>query len=133
MTYYGTKTKVFVSFDFDHDQDLKHLFCGQAEHDDTPFSISDISIKKEVNGDWENIARQRIKRADQVVVICGEHTHTASGVSREIEIAKEESKPYFLLRGRSSVLCTTPRGVRTTDQMYRWTWDNVASLLRGNR
>ncbi|HLD70783.1 MAG TPA: hypothetical protein VI937_02785 [Negativicutes bacterium] len=44
MNYYSTpKTKVFISFDFDHDEDLKHLFVGQAKHDDTPFEISDGS------------------------------------------------------------------------------------------
>lgn len=46
MSYYSPKTKVFVSFDYDHDEDLKILFCGQAEHDDTPFEITDVSVKK---------------------------------------------------------------------------------------
>ncbi|KKT35204.1 MAG: hypothetical protein UW24_C0012G0009 [Parcubacteria group bacterium GW2011_GWA2_44_12] len=27
---YTPKTKVFISFDFDHDEDLKNLFVGQA-------------------------------------------------------------------------------------------------------
>lgn len=34
---YTPKTKVFISFDFDHDEELKNLFVGQAKHDDTPF------------------------------------------------------------------------------------------------
>lgn len=127
------RTKVFVSFDFDNDQDLKTLFCGQADHDDTPFSISDISIKEEVENNWESIARQRIRRADQVVVICGEYTHTANGVAKEVRIAQEEGKPYFLIRGRPKVLCSAPKGVKQTDKMYSWTWDNVAALLKGGR
>ena len=34
-----------------------------------------------------------------MIVICGEHTHTATGVSHELEIAQEEDMPYFLLKG----------------------------------
>ena len=46
--YKATKTKVFISFDFDNDQDLKILFAGQAKHEDTPFEIADISVKEEL-------------------------------------------------------------------------------------
>ncbi|KND47802.1 MAG: hypothetical protein AB197_00970 [Parcubacteria bacterium C7867-002] len=128
-----SKTKVFVSFDFDHDQDLKTLFCGQADHSDTPFEISDISLKQALLGDWKAKIRPRIRNAEQVVVICGEYTHTATGVTAEIEIAQEEGKPYFLLKGRSNKSCTWPKGIYNTDKMYTWTWDNVAKLLDGQR
>ncbi len=131
MNYY--KTKIFVSFDFDHDQDLKNLFCGQAEHDDTPFQITDLSVKQALLGDWKAKVKQKIKNAEQVVVICGEYTHTATGVNAEIEIARQEGKPYFLLEGRSAKNCTRPTAAISTDKMYRWTWPNVASLLNGNR
>ncbi len=133
MTYYGTKTKVFISFDFDHDEDLKHLFVGQAEHDDTPFEISDLSVKQALSGDWKAKVRQKIINAEQVVVICGEWTHTARGVTEEIKIAQELGKPYFLIKGRSNKNCTLPIGVKSTDKMYNWTWENVGLLLKGNR
>lgn len=128
-----TKTKVFVSFDFDHDEELKNLFCGQAEHDDTPFQIKDMSVKQALLGDWKEKARQKIRNVDQVVVICGEYTHTATGVSAEVKIAQEEGKPYFLVWGRSSKNCTKPTSAKDSDKIYKWTWDNIASLLNGNR
>lgn len=131
--YYGTKTKVFVSFDFDHDEELKHLFIGQAKHDDTPFEISDLSVKQALLGDWKAKVRQKIANAQQVAVICGEHTHTATGVNAEIQIARELGKPYFLLWGRNGKTCTKPTAATTEDKIYEWTWENVGLLLKGNR
>src|SRR5262245_23382987 len=94
-------TKTFISFDYDHDDDLKMLLAGQAKHPDSPFWIADYSIKEALLGDWRAKARGRIKGVDVIAVICGAYTHTASGVAAEVEIARSESKPYFLLRGRS--------------------------------
>ena len=131
--YYLPKTKVFISFDFDHDEELKNLFVGQAKYDDTPFEISDVSVKEALPGDWKTKVRPKIRNAEQVVVICGEYTHTASGVSAEIEIAQELDKPYFLLKGRSDKTCTKPRSAKVEDKIYRWTWENVGLLLKGNR
>ena len=48
------KTKVFVSFDFDNDETLKHLIIGQAKLTDSPFEISDLSLKEaQPERDWE--------------------------------------------------------------------------------
>lgn len=133
MSYYTPKTKVFISFDFDHDEELKNLFVGQAKLDDTPFEISDVSVKEVLPGDWIAKVRPKIKNAEQVVVICGEHTHTATGVSAEIEIAQQLNKPYFLLNGRRGKNCMKPRSAKIEDKIYRWTWENVGLLLKGNR
>jgi hypothetical protein len=133
MNYYTPKTKVFISFDFDHDEELKNLFVGQAKHDDTPFEITDISVKQTLLGDWKAKVRPKIRNAEQVVVICGEYTHTATGVSAEVEIAQELGKPYFLLKGRSDKTCTKPKSAKSDDSIYRWTWENVGKLLKGGR
>ena len=130
---YIPKTKIFVSFDFDNNEGLKNLFVGQGKHDDTPFEVTDMSIKQALTGDWKEKARQRIKKVDQVVVICGEYTHTAAGVAAEVKIAQEEGKPYFFLKGHSDKTCYFPAGAKSTDSMYRWTWENVGKLLKGNR
>ncbi|MBL8158684.1 hypothetical protein JNK62_04085 [bacterium] len=127
------KPKVFVSFDFDHDEDLKILFCGQAKHDKTPFEITDVSVKQALFGDWKEKARLKIRGADQVVVICGQHTHTATGVAAEVKIAQEENKPYFLLWGRSEKAANKPTTALPTDKIYDWTWPNLEALLKGAR
>src|SRR5262249_40144876 len=101
--------RVFTSFDFDHDEDLRNLLVGQAKHKDSPFEMADWSLKEPMAGDWKKKVRQRICSVDQVIVICGQYTDTATGVSAELQIAQEERKPYFLLWGRSSRACVKPR------------------------
>jgi hypothetical protein len=126
------KVPVFISFDYDHDSDLKMLLVGQSKNDGSPFEIVDNSIK-EGAADWKERARTRIKRSQQVVVICGKYTDTATGVNAEIRIAREENKPYFLLAGRSDGGNKKPTAALGGDQMYRWTWDNLKTLINGGR
>jgi hypothetical protein len=127
------KTKVFISFDYDNDSDLKTLLVGQGKNPDTPFEISDWSVKEHLLGDWKEKVRAKLRRVDQVAVICGEKTHTASGVSAEIKIAQEEGVPYFLLNGRSGKTCKIPTAARSSDKLYRWSWDNLKVLVGGGR
>lgn len=126
------KVRAFVSFDYDHDLDLKTLLVGQAKHPDTPFEIADWSIK-EASADWKLKARSRIRSADQVIVICGEYTNTATGINEEIRIARSEKKPYFLLAGRANKPNRKPTAAMESDKMYRWTWENVKTLISGGR
>src|SRR5689334_13245704 len=97
--------RVFTSFDFDHDEDLRNLLVGQSKNPDTPFEMADWSLKEAFRGDWKEKVRARIRRTDQVIVLCGEHTDTAAGVSAELTIVREEKKPYFLLKGRKDKTC----------------------------
>lgn len=39
------KSRVFISFDYDHDVVLKEFLIGQAKLDDSPFWIADWAIK----------------------------------------------------------------------------------------
>lgn len=127
------KKRTFISFDYDHDLDLKNLLVGQAKNPDTPFEIIDFSIKEAISTNWKEKAKTRIKVCDVVIVICGEHTNTASGVSAELEIAQEVVVPYFLLYGRSDKTCVKPVSAKTTDKMYKWTWENLKELINGAR
>jgi hypothetical protein len=126
------KPRVFISFDYDHDSNLKDLLVGQSKHPDTPFELADWSIKEPQTGDWKEKARKRIKVVDQMIVLCGQHTDTATGVSAEIRLAREESKPYFLLKGYRDATCKWPVAA-STDKMYNWTWDNLKALIAGSR
>ena len=70
---------------------------------------------------------------DVVIVLCGTMTHTASGVSDELSIAKEKGKPYFLLAAYSDKNCTKPKSATSSDKVYNWTWDNLKALIKGSR
>ena len=127
------KKRAFISFDYDHDLDLKTLLVGQSKNEDSPFSIADFSIKEAISKDWKDKARTKIKGVDVVIVICGEHTDTASGVSAELKIAQEEKVDYFLLKGRKDKTCKKPKSAKTSDKIYKWTWDNLKKLIHGGR
>jgi len=127
------KKRVFISFDFDHDEDLRNLLVGQAKNPDSPFDIADWSVKEHLTGDWKEKVRQRIRRTDLTIVICGEWTHTATGVAEELRITREEGKPYFLLWGRAGKKCTKPKTALKSDKIYKWTWDNLKKLIGGAR
>ena len=127
------KTRVFTSFDFDHDEDLRTLLVGQSKNPESPFELADWSVKEPMTGDWKAKARTRIKKVDQVIIMCGEHTDTATGVNAELSITQQESKPYFLLWGRSSKTCKKPKSAKSNDKIYNWTWDNLKQLIGGAR
>lgn len=127
------KKKAYICFDYDNDFELKECLVGQAKNPDSPFSISDVSIKQEIQTNWKFYARQKIRNADIIIVLCGKHTNTAKGVAAELSITQEEGKPYFLLCGRSDGNVTKPINARTSDKIYKWTWDNLKILIGGGR
>lgn len=123
---------VFISFDYDHDEDLRVMLLGQAKNPDSPFNVADWSIKEE-SSDWKDKARARIKRVQQVIVICGKYTDSATGVNAEIKIARDEKKPYFLLGGRAAGGNKKPTAALDSDKIYDWTWPNLKKLIAGAR
>jgi len=48
------RTRVFVSFDYEHDDDLRVMLLGQAKHRKTPFLFEDWSIKYPTKG-WKRM------------------------------------------------------------------------------
>ena len=126
------RKRVFISFDYDHDVDLKNALVAQSRLPDSPFTITDMSIKTASPG-WKADARRRIKGCDVVVVMCGQYTHTATGVGVEVKIAQEERESYFLLNGRADKTCTKPTTAKSTDSIYEWTWPNLKRLIGGAR
>ena len=126
-------TKAFISFDYDHDADLKAMLVGQAKNTDSPFEIADYSVKDPLTGDWKKKVKDKLNLVGVVVVICGEHTDSANGVSVEVGIAQELDKDYFLLWGRSDKTCVKPKSAKSSDKLYKWTWDNLTALIGGSR
>lgn len=125
--------RAFISFDYDHDEDLRNLLAGQAKNPGSPFEIVDRSLKEPLTGDWKEKVRRRMGNIDVVPVICGEYTDTAAGVGAELTIARECGKPYFLLWGRNGRSCRKPSSALDTDIIYAWNWDNLKRLIGGAR
>ncbi len=127
------KQRIFISFDYDNDEDIKIMLAGQANLPDSPFDFTDASVKEHLTGDWKEKVKSRFKNCDQIIILCGTLTHTADGVSAELEIAKEIGIPYFLLWGYKDKTCTRPKSASGNDKIYNWTWDNLKSLIGGAR
>ena len=49
--------RVFISFDFDHDEELRDALVGQARNPDSPFEIADWSVHEPFDDNW----RQRVR------------------------------------------------------------------------
>ena len=125
--------RVFISFDFDHDEELRDALVGQAKNPDSPFEIADWSVHEPFDDNWRRRVRVRIRRTDLTIVMCGVHTHDARGVAAELTITQEERKPFFLLKGRPNKTCTKPRTALKSDKIYNWTWPNLQKLIAGQR
>lgn len=112
-------TCVYVSFDLDHDRDLYERLLDQSGT--AGFTVSSASQTRSAAEIWDTRVRRRIRDADQVVVICGEHSEASKCMSDEIRIAREERTPYFLLWGRRGMMCTKPIEAKNAEGMYSWT------------
>jgi hypothetical protein len=108
-----------VSFDLEHDRDLHDRLLAQWNQSE--FTIASRSEAGDMTETWVARVRTRITEADEVVVICGEHTGASRRVSAELKIAQEERKPYVLLWGRREKMCKKPQSARAIDGIYGWT------------
>jgi hypothetical protein len=98
---------VFVSFDIEHDGELYELLLAQSGTPSSGFAVLGGSERSTATDVWSERVRRRIREADQVIVICGEHTEASMRVSAELR-AREERTPYFLLWGWRDIMCTQP-------------------------
>jgi hypothetical protein len=122
------KKKLFVSFDFDNDKTLRDFIIGQAKLPDSPFDVSDYSLKEAApEKDWEAKARAAISRSDVFMVMLGPKTVDAPGVLKEVAMALELGKPRFQIIGytNGSEDWAVPGAGRT----YAWSWENLKNLL----
>jgi hypothetical protein len=121
------KKRVFVSFDFDNDRTLKEFIIGQAKHPDSPFEVTDTSLKEEAPmKTWKEKARAAIKRSDIVVVMVGPKTYKAPGVLEEVTMAREEKIRIVQIIGYKDA---SPTAVANGGTLYRWNWENLKKLL----
>ncbi len=122
------KKKVFVSFDFDNDKALKDFIIGQAKLDDSPFEVSDFSLKEAApEQQWLDKARAAISRSEVFIVMLGSKTKKAPGVLKEVKLANELKKTKFQIIGYKEG--TEDWAVPEAGRVYRWNWDNLKKLL----
>lgn len=122
-----SKSRVFVSFDFDNDRALKDFILGQAKHSDSPFDVVDHSLHEAApEKDWERKARAAIGKAEIVLVMVGAQTHRAQGVLKEVAMAREAGVKIVQIIGYKDGDYTP---VPNAGRLYVWNWDNLKKLL----
>jgi|SRR5688572_17371801 len=113
---------IYISFDTRHDHGLYDRLVDQSGTAGfTVSSGSDSEVAASALEIWDARLRRRIREADQMIVICGQHSDASECMSDEIRIAREEGTPYFLLWGRRETMCTKPAGAKNDEGMYNWT------------
>ncbi len=122
------KTRVFISFDFDNDKYLKDLIIGQSKNPDSPFEVTDCSMKEAApERNWEEEAENRIKSVDVVLVVLGEKTHKAPGVLKEVYMARKNNKNIAQIIGRND---ENYKRVPDAGRLYSWSWENLKKIFQ---
>jgi len=122
--------RTFISFDFDHDETEKNLFVGQSKNSRTPFSIEDWSAKSSMaQSKWEEIVKGKINKCNILIVLSGKTMASATGVAKEIAMAKDQNLPVFgiYVDGANSS-SNLPSGLQR-NRTIAWDWEKIASAI----
>ena len=119
------RLNIFVSFEFDKDEDLRGSFYAQAQRH-TRHRIEDCSLSEAYKTpEWKAKARAAIRQCDAVIVLIGEDTHSAPGVRTEVDIAQNLKKPILQVRPRKR----SYPGLHGLDEPLPWKWKRIESWL----
>ena len=117
--------RIFVSFEFDKDSELKNGFYAQAE-EHTEHCIHNCSLNEAYpTKKWVEKARSAIRSCHVVVVLVGQDTHNAPGVKTEVKIARGMGKPVFQIRPQGRPY----KGVPYLDEPIPWRWTRINRKL----
>jgi hypothetical protein len=122
--------RAFISFDFDHNKTEKDLFIGQSKNSKTPFSIEDWSSKSSLPQDeWEALINGKINKCNMLIVLSGKTMASATGVAKEIAMAKEQDIPIFgVYVSGANTKSNLPKGLQR-NRTITWKWDDIANAI----
>jgi len=122
--------RAFISFDYDHNSTDKVLFAGQAKNSRTPFSIQDWSSKSPLpQAQWEALIKEKINKCNFLVVLVGKSMSSASGVVKEIKMAKDQNVPVFgVYVDGAGTASTLPDGLQR-NRTIAWDWAKIADAI----
>ena len=116
---------IFVSFEFDKDQDLKNNFYKQAD-EHTQHRIRNRSLNEAYPDDkWKKKAKDAIAGCDVVVVLIGEDTQNAPGVIVETDMARSLGKPVIQIRPQGRPY----KGLTRLEDPIPWKWKTINAAL----
>ena len=119
--------KVFLSFEYDRDVELRNNFYARSERSDSCHNIENYSLDEQYkpHNEWLQKAQGLISRSDIVIVVLGDDTHNAPGVKEEVKLAKKEPKPIFQIRSKNR----TVGEVECAGDVVPWDWHKIDECL----
>ena len=125
-----TNPRTFISFDFDHNETEKNLFVGQSRNSKTPFSIKDWSAKSSMpQSKWESIVKDKINKCNMLIVLSGKTMASATGVAKEITMAKDQDVPIFgVYVDGANTTNNLPKGLQR-NRTISWDWEKIANSI----
>lgn len=120
--------RVFSSFAIE-DVALRDLLIGQSRNEGSPFSFTDMSVKKPWDSMWKTKCRTKIKGCDGVIGIITKNTAQASGQIWELNCARDEAIPTLLMYGYSDDRPKNLPSSISSRQILTWSWPNISAFL----
>jgi hypothetical protein len=127
--------RAFLSFDFDNDASAKILFAGQAKTDSpTTFNCEDWSSKTALpQAEWEALIKKKIGNCHMLIVLVGKNMATATGVAKEIQMAKDLDVPVFgVYVNGGGTSSTLPAGL-PRNSVVAWKWDDIDKMIKQSK
>ena len=122
--------RTFISFDYDHNETEKTLFIGQSKLSKSPFNIEDWSSKSSLpQSKWEAIVKEKINKCHILVVLVGKYMASATGVDKEISMAKDQDVPFFgVYVGGANTTSNLPKGLNR-NRTIAWDWEKISNAI----
>ena len=78
---------------------------------------------------WEAIVKEKINKCNMVIVLSGKTMASATGVAKEIAMAKNRHVPVFSVYvGGAEKTSNLPKGLQR-NRTIKWNWDDIASAI----
>jgi len=93
--------------------------------------VQDWSSKTALpQAEWEKLIRAKVASTNMCIVLVGRFMATASGVAKEIAMAKDIDVPVFgvYVDGPAQPACSRP--VCKRNRTMAWKWDLIAAAVR---
>ncbi len=122
--------RTFISFDYDHNETEKNLFVGQAKLSKSPFTIEDWSSKSSLpQSQWEALVKEKINKCHILIVLVGKYMASATGVAKEIKMAREQDVPFFgVYVGGANTTSNLPAGL-ARNRTIAWDWAKISDAI----
>lgn len=123
--------RAFISFDADNNSTEKMLFAGQTYLSSIPFAIQDWSSKSPLpQAQWEALIKEKINKTHMLIVLVGRSMSTATGVVKEIQMARDQNVPIFgVYVDNANTSTTLPTGL-ARNRVISWNWADIGGAVK---